>query len=95
MHDPVLPADPVEQHLTAVAEPVGELLAFADNTSSGIPNRCSASTKARYTAWWTAMSDTVRLGPAGDATAVAAEQCGPWSHGWLPPGTAAAAIQTS
>lgn len=27
MHDAVLPADPVEEHLAAVAEPVGELLA--------------------------------------------------------------------
>ena len=46
VRDPVTPADLVEQHLPAFPEAVGELLAVIRYTSSGAPNRPSASENA-------------------------------------------------
>jgi hypothetical protein len=50
--DPVLPADPLEQHFgrAGLPEPAGELLAVPVRTSEGIPYSAIAAVNARQTA---------------------------------------------
>ena len=50
MGDAVVPADPVEQHLPALAEPVSELLAIVTEHFARYPEPRSAAANARQTA---------------------------------------------
>jgi hypothetical protein len=50
VNDAVVPADPVEQHLPALPEPMSELLAVIGEHLGRTPNWRSAAANARHTA---------------------------------------------